>query len=357
MVPSSVVLLASGIDSLYLTGKGSVPTDLIELLTAERERSSAARSSGSEATPVMLGHHEVSVGWGGWDNYRFRLDVPGRAVIGLVTSGDGFPDVRVQPRAEFLHSAGPAAVLEWIYDIAETVGLAIEWKVSRVDLFGDFHGLDLTAESRWDFVCKGKRRKTFEDGDDLETLYFGSGKPVMARVYDKTKESAAKGTDWWADKWSPRYRRGEQVWRVEFQVMRGYLKDVGLSSPESVLDAADRLWSKLSGQWLTLRIPTEDSNRSRWPISPIWETVQAATFDGSAIGPELVRAGQQRGDLRKLTPGAVGYLASLAALTGARDESDLLALLGDFLAGDGRTRGVEFRDRVTVKRREYGVAS
>lgn len=351
-----VVPLASGVDALYLTGKCAVPAALVEVLSREREGAAAARSAGGSNEPLVIGDHEFVVGWGGWDNYRFRLDAPGRALVGLVSSGEAFPDLRVQPRAEFLHAVGPAGVLAWVYDVAEALGLVPLWKVSRVDLFADFHGLGLTAESRWDFVCKGKRRKTFEDGEELETLYFGSGKPLMARLYDKTKESAAKGTDWWPDRWGAAYRPGEQVWRVEFQVERAYLKDVGLSSPEEVLDAAGRLWAKLSGEWLTLRVPTEDSNRSRWPLSPVWEAVQAATFEGSAIGVDLVRSGQRRGDLRKLTPQVVGNMSSLAALTGARNEAELLRILPGFLAQDGWARGVAFRDRVAVKRREYGVA-
>lgn len=348
--------MASGVDALYLTGKTAVPDDLIELLAAEREHSAAARSTGGSPGPLTFGAHEFAVGWGGWDNYRFRLDAPGRALIGLVSSGAAFPDIRVQPRAEFLHAVGARGVLAWVYDVVETLGLAVQWKVSRVDLFADFHGLGLSAESRWDFVCKAKRRKTFEDGEDLETLYFGSGKPVMARLYDKTKESAAKGADWWPHRWGAAYRPGETVWRVEFQVERAYLKDVGLSSPEEVLDATARLWAKLSGEWLTLRVPTEDSNRSRWPVSPTWEVVQAATFEDSAVGADLVRAGQRRGDLRKLTPAVVGFLSSLAALTGVRDEAELMQLLPGFLGKDARARGIAFRDRVAVKRREYGVA-
>lgn len=352
----SVTRLASGIDALYLTGTAAVPSDLIELLAAERDHSASLKASGTSPDPLTIGAHEFVVGWGGWDNYRFRLDAPGRALIGLVSSGEAFPDIRVQPRAEFLHSVGARGVLAWVYEVAETLGLTVDWKVSRVDLFADFHGLDLFAETRWDFVCKGKRRKTFEDGDDLETLYFGSGKPVLARLYDKTKESAAKGTDWWPSVWGSDYRAGEQVWRVEFEINRAYLKDVSLSTPEEVLDAAGRLWAKLSSEWLTLRVPSEDSNRSRWPVSPVWEVVQAATFEDAAIGPGLVRSGQLRGDLRKLTPGAIGFMSSLAALIGARNEAELREMLPAFVARDERVRGVSFADRVSVKRREYGVA-
>lgn len=240
-----------------------------------------------------------------------------------------------------------------MYDVAETLGLEVKWKVSRLDLFADFHGLGLASESRWDFVCRAKHRRTYEDGDSLETLYFGSGKPVLARLYDKPKEIEKSGSDWWPEVWGDAYRRGEQVWRVEFQIARGYLNDVGLSTPDEVLDASDRLWTKLSSEWLTLRIPTEDSNRSRWPLAAVWEAVQVAKMVGLAVGPELVRAGQRRGDLRKLTPAVVGHLAALGALIGAEDAEALVARLPMFLARDGARRGVRFQDRVADKRRAY----
>src|SRR5690606_20476108 len=99
--------------------------------------SAAVRSAGGTPESLTLGGHEFLVGWGGWDNYRFRLDAPGRALIGLVSSGNSFPDIRVQPRAEFLHAVGPRGVLAWVYAVVETLGLAVTWKVSRVDLFGD----------------------------------------------------------------------------------------------------------------------------------------------------------------------------------------------------------------------------
>ena len=355
MTESSLVLLASGVDSLYLTGVSPVPVELVEALAGERERAAAARALAPDGLPVVFGAHEVVVGYGGFENYRFRLDAPGRALIGLVSSGESFPDVLVRFRAEFLHSVGSAAALVWLYDLVATLGLTVEWKVSRVDLFADFHGLDLRAEQRVDFKCRARSRKTYEDGEQLETLYFGSGKPIKARLYDKTKESASKGTDWWPNVWGAAYRPGEQVWRIEFEVHRGYLKEVALTTPEEVLAASARLWEKLTAEWLTLRTPTGDSNTARWPVSPVWEVVQAVTFEEAAIGPELVRAGQQRGDLRKLTPLAVGMLSSLAALTGATDEAELLAALPDFLAHDATARGVQFRDRVAVKRREYRV--
>ena len=357
MSESHVSLLASGVDALYLTGKGIVPVELVEILAGERERAAADRASGGGGRAVAFGVHEFVVGWGGWDNYRFRLDAPGKALVGLVSSSENFPSVRVQPRAEFLHAVGPLGVLAWLYDVAETLGVLVQWKVSRLDLFADFHGLDLSAESRWDFVCRAKRRKTFEDGDELETLYFGSGKPLMARLYNKSKETAAKGTDWWPNVWGPAYRPTDPVWRVEFQIERAYLNDVGLSgTPEHVLDAAPRLWAKLTDEWLTLRIPTDDSNRSRWPVSPVWAFVQATTFVGNAIGEDLVRIGRLRGDLRKIGPQAVGYVSSLGALLGARDEAEMLELLPAFLARDARVRGISLDERIRVKRRDYGVA-
>jgi hypothetical protein len=351
----SPVLLTSGVDAMYLSGSTAIPADVIELLTEERRRASAASKLGRRTT-ICIGNHEVEVGWGRWQNYQFRLEIPGFAMIGLLPTSPVMPAIRVEPRAHALHAEGPQAVLRQIYDLTAYLGMTPAWTVSRLDLFADFHDFQLTSESRKDFVCKAKTKRTFENGDNLETLYFGSGNPVMARLYDKTKESSAKGTDWWPLIWGRRYRRGQKVWRIEFEVHREYLRILGLSSPEDVLSMATPVWQELTSDWLSMRTPTSDSNRSRWPLAPQWEAVQAVEIEGSAIGAELIRAGQRQGDLRKLTPQAIGHLASVAALLGGRDADDLLELLPTFIGVDAIEREMSFADRVTDKRLAYNIA-
>lgn len=360
----SVVELASGIDALYLSGRlraddGAdpvLPGWLLDRLQAERDSANLARAAGVESSAFCTGGYEFTVGWGGWDNYRFRLDVPGKALIGLVPTMRNMPMVRVQPRAEFIHAEGIEAVLAWVYGAAEALELPVDWSVSRLDLFADFHGLEPSADRRREFVCRAKARQFREDGEDLETLYFGTGRPLLARVYDKTKESAAKGTNWWPEVWGAGYRAGEPVWRVEFEINRGLLRDFCIDTPEDVLRVQRLLWRHITANWLTLRTPSADSNRSRWPIAEAWKIVQAVPLGCEPIGVELVREGKRRGELDKLRPLLVGVASSVGALLGTESEADFWPAMEEFFDQDAAARGVPLRARLANKRREYGVA-
>lgn len=103
----TVVELASGIDALYLTGRTTIPTELIDVLEREREASKVRRDLKEPPATCWLGDHGFTVGWGGRHNYRFLLDDPTRGTICLLSSGENFPNVRVEPLAKFLHAVGP----------------------------------------------------------------------------------------------------------------------------------------------------------------------------------------------------------------------------------------------------------
>ena len=93
--------LASGVDALYLSGHGYLSKGLLAKL--EEERMFADRVS--VPVPFELGPLTLGLAPHGWGKYRYCLDhETGR--IGF-TSSRRLPSVRIQPRAEFLHSVGP----------------------------------------------------------------------------------------------------------------------------------------------------------------------------------------------------------------------------------------------------------
>lgn len=338
-------VLASGLDAFYLSGATVVRPFLLSVLEARRE--SAAKQGN---VPVPLGHgpHGITVGWGSWDLYRFRLEHP-NALIGI-TSSANLPAVRIQPRAEFLHAVGPRGVLEWCEEFANLVlASPVTWQVSRVDLFVDVQGWDLQATDRRRFAARATARRTYEDGDDLTGLQWGAGRAVLARIYDKTIEIKKDGKDWWPDVWGPAYDPTQRVVRVEFQVKRDALRDFGLDSPDQVLGQRGLLWKYLTVNWLSLRSLSGDSNISRRAIDPDWETVQAAQLDSTAIGAELVRAGSVSGELRRMIPALVGYSTRVGAICGAATLSELLDVLHDVFVDDERNRGTSVEERLFQK--------
>jgi hypothetical protein len=61
----------------------------------------------------------------------------------------------------------------------------------------------LRGEDRQAFLCRGDACTTYEAGHVCTGFTFWSRKPqrIYGRIYDKTAEMAAKGTDWWELVW------------------------------------------------------------------------------------------------------------------------------------------------------------
>lgn len=348
---TQVVELASGVDAFYFTGTCVLPP----LLLADLEFAKAEARESRIPSRFPLGDHEFLVGGGGQNRYPFKLAHPHGDI--LLTSSKSLPPVFIQPRASFIHSVGVAESIEWFVELVELVAGDVTWKANRVDLFVDSHGWNLKAEDRSRFVGRATDRITYENSDDFTGLRIGSGKTVKARIYDKTLESRAKGVDWWPAKWGERYRPGERVLRVEFEVGRVLIRQVGLSTPHEVLHELPRIWAYLTDSWLTFRDESSDQTRSRWPVSPEWRTVQSAALRGDALGIDRVYQSERASSIRQLLPYLQGYVASAGAVLGTTTLDDTVARVGRLLAVEESRTGIPFAGRLIAKRAELGFAS
>jgi hypothetical protein len=100
------------------------------------------------------------------------------------------------------------------------------------------------------------------------------------------------------------------VWRLEFQIKREVLADMGIAELSRTLEHRNGLWSYASTEWLKLAIPQEgDKTRSRWPIHPLWQAI--SSIDWESPGGPLLRKHEttREPDLKKT------YAFFLSALT------------------------------------------
>lgn len=346
-----VTELASGIDALYLSGRGSLTPSLLQALEACRREAERVDAP----VPLAIAGIEFAVEPRSFGKYRYRL--AHRAGLVGITTSQHLPTLRVQPRAEFLHGVGPPGVLRFFEGLGGHLSdVPVTWSLSRLDLFCDVQGWTLGGDDRRRFVCRASRRDLHEDGDAFTGFEFGrrTTKTVCARIYDKTRQVEAKGLDWWPDVWGARFDRSRPVLRVELELGREGLKEFGVHSPVDGLERAGSLWRSATSRWLTYRTPTTDETRSRWPIAPEWAHVQRASLVEDAAGIERVRAGRRRGELRRVTPAFVGYLARVAALTGAEDLQSALGSARYLVRLDEDRRGVPFAERVAALVAEEG---
>jgi hypothetical protein len=132
----------------------------------------------------------------------------------------------------------------------------------------------------------------------LSGLSFGlHTSPVSAVIYNKTHEIEYHSPDkrWFYDLWK---RKAEAlgiaftpdmvVWRVEVRFTRAAFREFpDVSSASDVLKHVRDLWTYGVGHpgggedglpdgWLRYVVPTDDSNRARWPVHPAWEVIQRA---------------------------------------------------------------------------------
>ncbi len=231
----------------------------------------------------------------------------------------------------------------------------IEFSVSRIDLFADFQGWTLSGNERHRFVKRSDLVITYEEADVLTGLQFGrrTSGTVTCRIYDKSAEASRSGAGYWPQVWGDRYDRNRPVLRVEFEILRGALRQYGLDTPERVLAAAGDMWLNLTSEWLSFRVSTEDRTRSRWPIAAEWEAVRRASLADNSYGVDRIYAGKRSGELEKLLPALVGYLSSTAALTSAQDLEEVLPLVGELVRSHESRSGVRFESRIADKVRQY----
>ena len=145
--------------------------------------------------------------------------------------------------------------------------------------------------------------------------------PVSAVIYNKTNEIRYHSPEktWFYDLWQ---RRAEElgiaftpemvVWRVEVRFTRPAFREFpDVSGAYDVLEHIQDLWSYAVGHvgggedglpdgWLRYVIPTDDSNRARWPVHPAWEVIQHAADVEPLPESEYEREEREKEELLQL---------------------------------------------------------
>ena len=196
------------------------------------------------------------------------------------------------------------------------------------------------------------RRRMFEVtrqehgyGSRLSGFTFGKD-DLVARIYDKTLESAVTGKTWPELLWTGR-APDLPVWRVEFQYRRPVLAALGLTGMGDVLRHRQGLWD-YGTRWLSLREKRPDSNRGRRPLAPAWAQLAGACVSGSAV--PLIRDRVREAEVRRLTQGLVGYATSVEAARAGHGVGGALAATVPSVRPYLTQRGASFAELVATKR-------
>ncbi|HEY1613373.1 MAG TPA: hypothetical protein VGF97_06745 [Rhizomicrobium sp.] len=259
---------AVGIDSLYLSsfidGAG------IDWDQLDYEREKLRATPGKEFAEFVLGKERFGLKRGGRKPYSFILK---NSAFELQLGRNIHPRCHAQFASELLWRAGLDAALRRFAAMWAGIG-ARETRpevIARVDVAFDFaigapdFGVD-------DFVSIAAKDANWREHRKPQTFMFGRSN-IVCRVYDKVAEIAQQsGKAWLFDIWGVR----EGVWRCEFQIRGERLKSAGIATIEQLRAHLPDLTRDLARRHTSLRVPNADSNRSRWPLHPMWTALLAA---------------------------------------------------------------------------------
>jgi len=168
----------------------------------------------------------------------------------------------------------------------------------------------------------------------LETFTIGKKGGLEIQIYDKLTEiREASGKDWmlevWADHGYQPPGDPADVWRVEVRMAGEWLKARTEKDPEKFLNL---MWQLIAEglQSRRLVLPQEtDSNRSRWPVHPLWSLAIEAVGDPAVFVPVGRKITGRRSEITKKFQTAIaGYIRTHAVVEHGVNfsEDELMAL-------------------------------
>ena len=360
-------LLRVAVDSLYLSFPGRLHDHVFDALKALKILAQSEQPEEQAQAQYVLGSHIFEVKDKGAGVFPFVID-DNAYRIQLSRPGKKLPMAYVKVSAEYLAHKGPLAVMEELLallaDLGEVKGTIL---VSRVDLAVDFlSDVVMDSWSRTAWVTRASRNEAHAIDQHFTGWSIGMGGVIGARLYDKTQEIIKSGKDWAMLLWLPAgWATGETVWRLEFEFKREVLKQVGLSTLESVLDNLGGLWNYATAHWLRLTVPNEnDATRARWPNNPLWN--ELAAVDWNSPSKQLLQrfSNTRPPDDTRLVSVVHGALTSYMAVYGIKNPKlgadgllrSMYAHYASVAENDGSSYARLLAQRVAAKARSYNTA-
>jgi len=269
---------------------------------------------------IELNGINVKVHRNGIPFYSYKLSCNDFLVYFMDKEVKNTSPIKVRFLSSYLWSIGFEKAVKEFLNWLNGLELSITTtKLSRIDICVDSDETPFTKEDVEKVVTRARGKANhfvndeYYNGSQFSGFTIGRGDPLLARVYNKTLEVKKSQKVWFFDLWKEHLWDGSQpVWRVEFQIRRKCLKEFGVNSIDDFFLKENNIWSYLTYEWLTLRIPSSDKNKARWLLDSRWTIVQNA--DLKQLFSPAIRQKVKMGNTEQLLDQIAGLLISVGAL-------------------------------------------
>ncbi len=194
----------------------------------------------------------------------------------------GLNDIQIQFTAVGIYTLGIKALLRYVDDIFKEV--TTDYKpITRIDL-NVFIQSDLSWLDKDMFVSRKRKYTTHlkevSSKYRLQTLYIGK-EPFLLRLYDKKEElkNSKKNELMYEYFLNNGFTREDDIFNLEFEIHRKYLKTYNIDSVEDLLGLAEKLFKESMNaiRLVDLSTISENSintmNRYKAETHPLWQHI------------------------------------------------------------------------------------
>lgn len=316
--------------------------DFINKLECHKQAAKeASKKSMTYKHIIEIGNQSFQIMPNGSPGYAYILhnDAYEVKVAQFRSRNEKFYPVYVKIKSQFLWSKGAAdawrIIKEWI---AANIGEIKDSKINRIDLCCHTDELELTDADIDTFEGRYHVDTIYRFRRKMNAIYFGSGSTgkIYCRIYDKVLEIVQKKKKlWFIDLWNERGLNPNRAWNVEFEIKRGFLKEIKMDGVDETLQNLKSLWEYCTKSWIVKKV-LDRTRIENCPVSPEWQSIQAAfdTFEGKGL---ITREKQQNASAFALIPGTIGNITSYAARTEITDINQIFDMI--------KTQGARYLDK------------
>jgi len=253
--------------------------------------------------PLVLNNQDFRIEMGEYNNPPFFVTFRSQALW-----RDGAPALH----QKFLEWAARLVFRPYKPESLTRVDFAFDYLLDNIDFDEDF------------FVSYSNKDSQHRENGKIQTFTFGRS-DIVLRVYDKVAEIKQESDKvWFYDLWE----REDNVWRIEWQVRKQPLKRFGIATLNDLEGQPGDLLRYLAEQHDTLRVPSGDGNRSRWPLHPLWQDLHERIRELKSLGVYRVVDEAPVLSARKMRIGIAmyGYLKQLAAIRCIQQGKELISI-------------------------------
>lgn len=356
-------MIIRGIDTLEFGIDIINYNELFENFLLELDRLKILGQEAYKEPIIKLNNTNLTVKKKGQGFYAYKLECDDFHMCFMKHSIENSPPIQVRFISSFL----------WKYGYKEAFNVFINWfnvfgikisgiRISRLDICLDTDEICFLEDDNHSLFCRARKKqiqysencvdKKNYIGKHFSGFSIGFGSPLSCRIYDKTLEIIKSSKTWFKTIWlENHWDCSKNVWRIEFQIRRKVLKELGIFNFEDIEKNLEGIWAYLTQKWLTLRIKNNNKNSTRFELDNRWIIIQKSGND--YISSPSIREVIRKGNLEKILAQCGGLITSISAITNEKKPINTCLRVIDHIREKCYENNTTFEKEVEKRKNKY----